>query len=324
MTQDSVLKGFLKAAKQNGIKEQDAVALYKSANIAKLLSGIGKLAPSQRVMDVATPLAGGTAGAVMAHNEGASPLVTAASGIGGAMISSPARYRQLWNTAKMQKDPVTSMGFGVLGDVGKKVAITAVPAVGEGVIGLARGAKDLGEGAENIKKTTGNLANITGQVSKGLEGTAPNINQAVKDVSAGASQAGKNVGAAAGDFSKMMAGLSGTSSNLQDASKSLNTGLPAAMNKLPEFMDATTKGMGDLTQAAQQGAQAGQGVSTALNRFADKADSISGIDWGNVARLGGKDWTRTGVAGGGILSALLLPKLIDAYRERQQPQKKKN
>ncbi len=347
MTHDHVLTGFIKAAKTAGLSEGAAVDLYKQAGPMDMLKMLGKLKPSRGAIDAAGPLVGGLAGAgaTVYNNRGyqpapdpvthqAQPYVeskntwgnlpqTIANGVGGAMISSPRRYREILSKAKMQADPVTSAGYGILGDLAKKTAITAVPSVGKAVINVSNKASDLGDAASNIKNTTGNLSNISGQVAKGMEGSSTNISNALKDFTGGVSQVGTNVGAASGDLQKMMQGLSSTSSNLDQASKSLGTGLPAAMGKLPDFMDQTQQGIKDLGQGVNRMGGGMEQLGQAANNI---KNPLANIDWTNVAKLGGKDWTRTGVAGGGILTALMLPKLLEAIRGPQQPAKaqKKN
>lgn len=319
MTQDFVLKGFIKAARVHGIDSKSAEQLYKLANPLKALSavgkGVGKLMPSRKVMDIATPIASGLAGAGVANQEGASLPTTLATGIGTGLLMNPRAYRSMWNVAKMQADPMTSMGEGVIKNILRKSLLVGGTALGESAIGGAqdfrKGMQDFASTGKNTSDITKNLSSVSGEVAKGMSGAGDQFNKALTDTAGSLSSSSQ-------DLKNMMTNLTGTSQNLNKATGNLG----GVMDKLPQFMDDTSTGVKNLTGAANQGAQAVQGIGTGLNRFADKVDSIgnsvSNIDWGNVARLGGKDWTRTGVAGGGVLGALLLKKLLS------NPEEKKN
>ena len=198
-------RGFIKAATDYGFSTKEAGLLQNLASqgakgveevAAKPNAAKGFL--NSELFNSGVPLAGGLTAGYFAHEKGADPVMSGAWGAGGALITSPRRWTEIWRLAKGSADPITHGAKMGLNDVAYKMAIPAGAAAGSMVPGIltnmrdttansaavsAALAKELPGILAGLKNTANSTANITDSFSKQAPELSKNINNVTEGMS---------------------------------------------------------------------------------------------------------------------------------------------
>src|SRR5579859_1089778 len=171
-------------------------SLVKIAGISDIVGKVGK-----GLFNYGTPVAGGATAAYGAHEAGLDPTTTAAAGLGGMAISSPGRWREIFNDAKnagkIGKDPFNTFFKGAIKDVGIKAGITGGVALGDKansvMNNLADTTANTAKASKSFADQSGNMATNAVTSLQGMQDTMQDIRDSTKNLASGGKAIGNSL-----------------------------------------------------------------------------------------------------------------------------------